>query len=132
MQQQVHICNNIIILCPIVLSLVPPTINYISANPAVEEGSDLLINCSATGNPSPSYQWLRLDRALPSKAKGANEGNLVIPAADWGDIGVYACLAFNRIGTAQSKPIYVTMKAQSASSISGGPGATGKAQLFIA
>ncbi len=85
-----------------------------------------MLSCTATGNPIPRYQWLRLDRSLPWKAQDAGDGKLVIPMADWGDIGIYACVAFNRMGTAQSQPIYVTMKAKSASSISGGPDSNGK------
>lgn len=77
---------------------------------AVEEGTDLILTCSATGSPPPNYKWLRLDQAIPSKARGATSPTLTIPTVDWSDVGVYACLASNEGGTAQSRAIRTVMQ----------------------
>ena len=96
---------------------VAPSINSTTTTPTIEEGSDLTLTCYATGTPSPSYNWIRLDKSMPSKAQGVDSSMLVIPQIDWSDIGVYACLAFNELGRTQSKPIYVIMQAQAGTSI---------------
>ena len=96
---------------------VAPSINSTTTTPTVGEGSDLTLTCYATGTPSPSYNWIRLDKSMPSKAQGVDSSTLVIPQIDWSDIGVYVCLAFNELGRTQSKPIYVIMQAQAGTSI---------------
>ena len=84
----------------------------------VEEGRDLILTCSATGSPSPNYEWLRLDQAMPSKANGATSPTLTIPRVDWSDVGIYACLASNEGGTAQSRAIRTIMQGRQGSRIS--------------
>ena len=96
---------------------VAPSINSTTTTPTVGEGSDLTLTCYATGTPSPTYNWIRLDKSMPSKAQGVDSSTLVIPQIDWSDIGVYVCLAFNELGRTQSKPIYVIMQAQAGTSI---------------
>ena len=55
---------------------------------------------------------------MPSKARGVNTQTLVIPRVGWNDIGVYACVAVNEGGNAQSRPIYVILQGRPGSSIS--------------
>ena len=105
------------VLCP--FPPVSPSINFTSPTSTIEEGSDLALMCSATGAPSPSYDWIRLDQSMPSKAQGVGSEVLVIPRIEWSDVGVYACLASNEVGRAQSRPIYVIMQARAGTSISG-------------
>ena len=89
------------------------------------EGLDLTLTCSATGSPPPSYRWIRLDKQMPSKARGVNTQTLVIPKVGWNDIGVYACVAVNEGGNAQSRPIYVILQGRTGSSFSNTPGSRG-------
>ena len=96
-----------------------PSINFTTPTSTIEEGSDLTLMCSATGTPSPNYNWIRLDQSMPSKAQGVESEMLVIPRVEWSDVGVYACLASNEAGRAQSRPIYVIMQARAGNSISG-------------
>lgn len=82
------------------------------------QGTDLVLNCSAVGDPEPTYQWLRSGSALPSKVTDANTAQLVIPSMTWSDVGVYYCLAVNDGGVSYSPAIYVLLQAEQGAVIS--------------
>lgn len=85
---------------------------------AVVEGTDLMLNCSAVGDPEPTYQWLRSGSSLPSKVTGANSAQLVVPSVTWSDVGVYYCLAVNAGGVSYSPAVYVLLQAEQGAVIS--------------
>ena len=96
-------------------SLAPPSIKATSGSVTALEGSDLTLNCTAIGNPAPTYEWIRLDGSLSSKTRGINSSKLLIPSFEWSDAGMYACLASNQWGSAQSEMLYVTLQSESLS-----------------
>lgn len=74
-------------------------------DPLFEEGSTLILECCAEGDPLPVYAWTRLDEEMPSKAVGVTSHSLLISNTTISDIGVYACMAFNEGGVLQSSSI---------------------------
>ena len=74
-------------------------------NPLFEEGSTLILECCAEGDPLPVYAWTRLDEEMPSRAVGVTSHSLLISNTTISDIGVYACMAVNEGGVLQSSSI---------------------------
>ncbi|XP_071359870.1 vascular cell adhesion protein 1-like [Trachinotus anak] len=61
---------------------------------SITEGESLSLNCSAVGNPSPSYTW-----TLPSASRPHSNSNpLVIHSVTSKEEGQYTCLASNDLG----------------------------------
>ncbi|XP_027139229.1 immunoglobulin superfamily member 10 isoform X3 [Larimichthys crocea] len=61
----------------------------------IKAGSPLLLNCSAWGNPSPSYSW-----TLPSGSPHSSSSNvLTIDSVASADGGLYTCSVSNSRGT---------------------------------
>ena len=87
---------------------------------AVIEGTDLVLNCSAVGDPEPTFQWLRSGDSLPSKVTDANSPQLVVPSMTWSDVGVYHCLAVNAGGVSYSPAVYVLLQAEEGAVLSYG------------
>ena len=90
----------------------------VSGDSAVVEGSNLVLNCSADGDPEPTYQWLRSGSALPAKVDNPSSPQLVIPDMTWADVGVYYCLAVNSGGVSYSPAVYVLLQAEEGAIIS--------------
>ncbi|XP_034400388.1 vascular cell adhesion protein 1-like isoform X2 [Cyclopterus lumpus] len=62
----------------------------------VLEGEPLQLNCSALGNPGPSYTW-----TLPSGSPSTSSSSvLIINSATFADEGKYTCSVSNDVGTA--------------------------------
>lgn len=59
------------------------------------KGDPLKLNCSAVGQPSPSYVWTRLDDARSV----SNTGVYSIESVSLGDKGLYTCTVHNSMGT---------------------------------
>lgn len=85
---------------------------------AVVEGQDMSLNCSAIGDPLPTYQWLRSGDSLPDKVTTSNSPQLMVPSVTWSDVGVYYCLAVNTGGVSYSPAIYVLLQAEEGAIIS--------------
>lgn len=85
---------------------------------ALEEGTDLILNCSAAGNPEPGYMWIRAGDRLPSKVVNPFSSQLIIPSVTWSDVGLYYCLAINTAGATQSQAVYILLRARQGSVIS--------------
>lgn len=87
----------------------PPAIGSVSSSMTVDDGTDVRLNCSATGFPSPSYQWRKLDGVIPSTAIGVNSSTLLLPGIGEEGGGVYTCSATNFLGSAESSSIQITV-----------------------
>ena len=98
----------------------PPVNVTVTGETAVVEGADLILNCSAVGDPEPTLQWLRSGDSLPSKVTDASSPQLVVPSMTWSDVGVYYCLAVNAGGVSYSPAIYVLLQAEEGAVISYG------------
>ena len=86
---------NVILFChvivPVKLIVVPPSVV------TVQQGERVKLQCLATGYPSPTITWSRVDEVLESSRVSAN-GSLIIESAKKGDSGQYMCTAKNAVG----------------------------------
>ena len=86
---------NVILFCyvivPVKFVVVPPSVV------TVEQGKRVKLECAATGYPSPTITWSRVDEVLESSKVSAN-GSLIIESAKKGDSGQYMCTAKNAVG----------------------------------
>ena len=89
----------------------PPEDVVVTGQSAVEEGTDLRLNCSANGEPEPTFRWIRTGHPIPSKVVDSQSSLLVVPSVTLSDVGLYYCLAINAGGTTKSPPIYVVLQA---------------------
>ncbi|CAJ0933472.1 unnamed protein product, partial [Mesorhabditis belari] len=78
--------------------LTPPSIENEERLLQVKEGSDLTIDCAASGNPTPTISWKR-DGVL---IKNQNSSKLLISSANATDAGKYTCEARNEAGVARA------------------------------
>ncbi|KAL9972326.1 hypothetical protein ACROYT_G018611 [Oculina patagonica] len=63
----------------------------------VEEGSDLILTCTATGHPQPSISWERLGSSLDTRRLLVDGNNFMIKSSKVSDSGTYSCRAENVI-----------------------------------
>ena len=78
---------------------VPPVINSVSANVAIVGGVGVL-DCNATGKPSPQIRWLFSSFPLPivGRLKMAANQSLIINPVRGADAGTFRCEATNSVG----------------------------------
>ncbi|KAG7481528.1 hypothetical protein MATL_G00067910 [Megalops atlanticus] len=63
------------------------------------EGNDAVLECSASGFPTPSFFWMRGDEMLPTRTKKYSllgTSNLLISSVTDDDSGSYSCVAHNK------------------------------------
>ena len=72
-----------------------------------EEGQNVTITCSATGQPQPSITWSKSIGSLPDRTVVKN-GALTIYIMKREDGGTYVCKARNTLGTAESAALMMT------------------------
>ncbi|XP_062506265.1 roundabout homolog 1-like isoform X1 [Corticium candelabrum] len=82
---------SLIVQVPVKFVVVPPSVV------TVEQGKRVKLECAATGYPSPTITWSRVDEVLESSKVSAN-GSLIIESAKKGDNGQYMCTAKNAVG----------------------------------
>jgi hypothetical protein len=63
----------------------------------VQLGEDVTLDCVATGSPTPTITWSRVDGELPGSSRVESNG-LVIPNVTQSDFGEYVCSAHNEHG----------------------------------
>jgi D-alanyl-D-alanine carboxypeptidase len=79
----------------------PPAAPAITTQPqsqVIIAGNPVTFTVAATGNPEPSYQWLKNDTILPGKTGAV----YTIPAAALADSGTYSVAVSNSQGTVSS------------------------------
>lgn len=89
--------------------LVPPQIIYASSNGQVEvkKGSSVILECRASGNPTPKITWSRKNNLLPGGDQTAVTSILTLDKVDRHHAGIYQCTASNDIGIDATKQITV-------------------------
>ena len=85
-----------------------PTIIKAPVNQSADIGSNVTLNCTASGDPAPAVNWTKDDNLLPLNQKvmtnpTTGESQLVITGVTNEDIGQYRCVASNRMGRKESK-----------------------------
>ena len=86
-------------LCDCVLTVVPRLL-LSSTRLMAEEGQNITIACSATGQPKPNVTWSKAIGVLPGRTAVKN-GVLKINNVKGDDGGIYVCKAKNILGTAE-------------------------------
>lgn len=72
-------------------------------NQLVSPGSAAHFTCAARGSPSPNITWLfNANPIVPSRRFQISGSSLIITDVTQQDVGVYQCLLYNGIGSAQS------------------------------
>lgn len=74
----------------------PPAFTFQPVSQTVADGSTVVMNVTAPGNPR--FQWYRNSQVLP----GANTATLIIKAATSANVGSYTCVATNIAGAVTS------------------------------
>ena len=69
----------------------------------VELNDRVTLMCLATGNPTPSIQWYKDDKAIEGPQAIGNE--FVIPGASPKDRGFYWCEAFSSFGKSSNSTV---------------------------
>ena len=77
------------------VAIVPPTVSTESLV-IVVRGESATLDCTVSGIPAPSVQWIR------NKKKISSERNVTIESADLEDEGQYVCIGENKGGRANS------------------------------
>ena len=85
---------------------VAPAITLHPANQVYRLGDLANISCAASGQPTPTYQWIFNDVPLP----GEVSPNLIIPSVGTEHRGLYYCIATNEAGTDQSTKAELTLE----------------------
>jgi hypothetical protein len=68
----------------------------------VEEGTDVSLDCTQDGQPSPQFRWIKSGNTLRNGRKYLVEGSiLTIRRAINSDEGLYECFAENSLGFAR-------------------------------
>lgn len=80
-------------------TLIAPVFTLQPVGLVVKPGSSVSLQASATGTPSPTYQWWR--NGYP--VVGATSGNLTFPKLQIADLGDYRLTATNTVGVAESQ-----------------------------
>ncbi len=91
-------------------AMASPTITTQPASQTVTTGASVTFAVGATGNPTPTYQWLKDGVAVA----GATSSTLVIAATAAADAGTYAVLVSNSAGSATSAGAILTVNAPAA------------------
>ena len=85
------------------LITVPPQLDQHPVSQVITEGETLVLNCNATGNPTPSITWTMSAHVLPSGE------TLTIVNASKSDSGSYTCTATNGVGADAVAAVTVTV-----------------------
>ncbi len=90
---------------------VAPAITSQPAGQVVTTGASVTFSVSASGNPTPTFQWLKDGAAIP----GATGSSFTIASAVAADTGTYAVLVSNAAGNVTSAGATLTVSAPAAS-----------------
>ncbi|VTJ68807.1 Hypothetical predicted protein [Marmota monax] len=81
----------------------PPSISAVNAVVLAAVGDEAVLECKASGVPSPRVIWYRGGLEMILAPEASSSGRLRIPAARERDAGVYTCRAVNELGGASAE-----------------------------
>ncbi|KAK4879912.1 hypothetical protein RN001_008058 [Aquatica leii] len=88
-----------------------PTVTISPSYLQVQENQQIEVYCTATGNPTPALEWMRVDRQPLNDRHSFVSGVFRIPFAQKSDEGQYECIARNSEGV-QSSSVYLQVTQQ--------------------
>lgn len=82
-------------------SVGPPIITLEPVETVVNAGSEVILNCQATGEPHPTVVWSRQGHSIPwdDRVNVLPNNSLYIAAAQKDDTSEYECVARNLMGS---------------------------------
>ena len=83
-----------------------------NGNITVAEGSDVTLQCTATGDGTLNYQWRRVSGSLPSNSRVRGNGNLDLFNMAVSDSGQYYCEVDNGGDSVSSMRVQVTARSE--------------------
>ncbi|KAF5283747.1 hypothetical protein FQR65_LT02641 [Abscondita terminalis] len=89
----------------------PPTVSISPSYIQVQENQQIEVYCVATGNPTPTLEWMRVDRRQLNPRHSFANGVFRIPFAQKSDEGQYECVARNSEGV-KSSTVYIQVTIQ--------------------
>ncbi|XP_071944831.1 basement membrane-specific heparan sulfate proteoglycan core protein-like [Antedon mediterranea] len=98
------------------LTLQAPPAVEITVHTAVQFvaiGESVTFECKASGDPTPTIRWTRVDAEIPFSAQ-IEEGMLTIPIVQLADAGTYKCIATNVVSSVDSQVILYVQAAPQA------------------
>uniref|UniRef100_A0A7N6B015 Neural cell adhesion molecule L1 n=1 Tax=Anabas testudineus TaxID=64144 RepID=A0A7N6B015_ANATE len=90
----------------------PPVLTEMPTSHTVFSREDLNLPCEASGNPTPSFRWVKDGEGFFSERKGS--GTLRVKDEQSLELyhGIYRCYASNPLGTAMTQTVKVTVESQ--------------------
>ncbi|XP_012784766.2 hemicentin-2 [Ochotona princeps] len=75
----------------------------------VRSGDDVTLQCQASGEPTPTIEWLRAGRPLQASGQmqTLSDGSLWLKRVEVEDTGAYECVAHNLLGSATARALLV-------------------------
>lgn len=74
----------------------------------VDFGQDAMFSCEAVGEPAPEIVWLyNSNKIVPTNSQRyeiMENGTLMVHRADESDVGMFECMAKNKVGETRSRP----------------------------
>ncbi|CAO1420128.1 unnamed protein product, partial [Diamesa tonsa] len=91
--------------------LVPPKIDYISPGGRLDvaKGAQIRLECRGSGNPTPKIYWSRKNNLMPNGEANLTGNVFEMLHADRHSAGHYRCTADNRVGTADTRDVFVNV-----------------------
>ncbi|KAK5624109.1 hypothetical protein CRENBAI_015025 [Crenichthys baileyi] len=91
----------------------PPRLTVVPAAVTAFSREDIILNCEATGNPTPHIRWVKDGVQFGREQKGSGKVN----ASEYGKevplesfAGIYQCFASNELGTAMTQTVEVKVE----------------------
>lgn len=66
--------------------------------PAIDIGSNLTVECTASGVPIPKVKWYRDGNYVSHQKLGLGQSSLILKNVSSEDAGMYVCKAINEVG----------------------------------
>lgn len=98
-----------IINCSSTLPAGAPVLEVEPRDMTVRSGEDVTLQCQASGEPTPTIEWLRAGRPLQASRRMQTlpEGSLWLKHVEVEDTGAYECVAHNQLGSATARALLV-------------------------
>lgn len=95
----------------------PPKLINQPNNITIDEGNKLVLSCSGTGSPIFNVTWYKDNQLITAHFTNYTDvtnynrtGNLIIPAINASDDGIYTCILTNELGSVSSATSWINVQ----------------------